>query len=73
MIKSFLLVKLKRLGVGISLKQAKWPEELPRAVRIIERSKKRLKKAENISKWLENEDGSHAAVTALEALVMDSK
>lgn len=69
----FFASEVKRLGVGISLRLSRWPEELPRAVRIVERSKKRLKKAKKIADILELENGSLEAVKTLENLVTESK
>ena len=69
----FFASEVRRLGVGISLRLSRWPEELPRAVRIVERSKKRLKKAKKVADILAQENGSASAVAALEKLVNDSK
>lgn len=69
----FFASEVKRLGVGISLRLSRWPEELPRAVRIVERSNKRLKKAKKIADILEQENGSLEAVKTLENLVTESK
>ena len=69
----FFAREVKRLGVGITLRLSRWPEELPRAVRIVERSKKRLKKAKRIAETLETENGSQEAVKELEQLVIESK
>lgn len=69
----FFAREVKRLGVGITLRLSRWPEELPRAVRIVERSKKRLKKAKRIADTLETENGSQEAVKELEQLVIESK
>ena len=69
----FFAREVRRLGVGISLRLSRWPEELPRAVRIVERSKKRLKKARRIADTLESENGSQEAVKELERLVIESK
>jgi UDP:flavonoid glycosyltransferase YjiC (YdhE family) len=69
----FFAKEVKRLGVGLSLRLSRWPEELPRAVRIVERSKKRLKKARCIADTLEAENGSGEAVKELERLVVESK
>ena len=69
----FFASEVRRLGVGISLRLSRWPEELPRAVRIVERSKKRLKKAKKVANTLAQENGSASAVAELEKLVIDSK
>ena len=69
----FFAREIRRLGVGISLRLSRWPEELPRAVRIVERSKKRLKKARRIAGTLETENGSQEAVKVLEQLVLETK
>lgn len=60
--------EIKRLGVGLTLRLARWPEDLPRAVRTIERSKKRMKRAQVVSQILANEKGPENAVEALVAL-----
>ncbi len=65
--------EVKRLGVGVSLRLSKWPEDLPRAVRKVERSKKRLKKAAELARTLANENGSERAVKELEQLVLDKE
>lgn len=67
----FFAKEVRRLGVGLSLRQSRWPEDLPRAVRIIERSKKRLKKARSIANRLREENGPQNAVEELEALVRE--
>lgn len=69
----FFASEVKRLGVGLSVRLSRWPEELPRAVRIVERSKKRLKKARRIADILSAENGSQEAVKELERLVIESK
>ena len=69
----FFAKEVKRLGVGLSVRLSRWPEELPRAVRIVERSKKRLKKARRIADTLGAENGSQEAVKELERLVIESK
>jgi UDP:flavonoid glycosyltransferase YjiC (YdhE family) len=68
----FFAKEVRRLGVGISLRLSRWPEELPRAVRIVERSKKRLKKAKKVADTLAQENGSLEAVKTLESLVVES-
>ena len=69
----FFAIEIKRLGVGLLLRKSRWPEELPRAVKLVERSKKRLKKAKKIASILSEENGSKNAVDELEALVKESK
>lgn len=65
---NFFAKEIKRLRVGLSMGLSRWPEQLPRAVRIIERSKRRLKKARAIADMLAKENGPDNAVEALENL-----
>jgi len=65
--------EVKRLGVGLILRLSRWPEDLPRAVRKLERSKKRLRKASQIALELARENGSETAVKELEQLVLDKE
>lgn len=64
----FFASEVKRLGVGLEVKRKRWPEDLPKAVRTIERSKKMQARAKEVAAKLAQEDGAHAAVQALEAL-----
>jgi vancomycin aglycone glucosyltransferase len=65
----FFASEVKRLGVGLEVKRKKWPEDLPKAVRTIEKSKKIPKRAAEIASILAGEDGPGNAVRELEALV----
>ncbi|NQY32060.1 MAG: glycosyltransferase family 1 protein [Coraliomargarita sp.] len=65
----FFASEVKRLGVGLEVKRAKWPEDLPRAVRTIEKSKKIPKRATKVAQILAAEDGPSGAVAVLEKLV----
>lgn len=64
----FFASEVKRLGVGLEVKRKKWPEDLPKAVRTIEKSKKIQKRAMAVAAQLAQEDGPPSAVEALEAL-----
>ena len=55
------------------MRLSRWPEQLPRAVRIIERSKRRFKKARAIAEILSKENGPENAVLALENLAQNNK
>jgi len=65
----FFASELKRLGVGLEVKRKKWPEELPKAVRSIEKSKKMPARARQLADRLAGEDGPASAVAELESLV----
>ena len=65
--------EVKRIGVGLMLRLSRWPEELPRAVKIIERSKKRLKKARAVAEVIRSENGPEEAVRVLEELANSKK
>lgn len=68
----FFASEVKRLGVGLEVKRKKWPEDLPRAVRTIEKSKKIRSRAEEVAKHLALENGPASAVQALENLASKS-
>lgn len=65
----FFASEVKRLGVGLEVKRKKWPEDLPKAVRSVERSKKIQERARTVAAQLALEDGPAAAVAALESLL----
>lgn len=65
----FFAGEMKRLGVGLELKRSKWPEELPKAVRNIERNEKFWRRATEVREILQAEDGPATAVRELEAMV----
>ena len=65
----FFASEVKRLGVGLEVKRKRWPEDLPKAVRTIEKSKKIKARAEEVAAQLAQEDGGRAAVGALESLL----
>ena len=65
----FFAGEMKRLGVGLELKRSKWPEELPKAVRNIERNEKFSRRATEVREILQAEDGPATAVRELEAMV----
>ena len=60
---------MKRLRVGIEVKRKRWPEQLPKAVRIAERSKRLQHSAEKVAAQLAREDGPGEVVRELEDLV----
>ncbi|MEM7791323.1 MAG: glycosyltransferase [Verrucomicrobiota bacterium] len=59
---------VKSLGVGLEVKRKKWPEDLPKAVRLVEKSKKMLPRAQKVAMRLAEENGPLNAVRELEAL-----
>jgi vancomycin aglycone glucosyltransferase len=65
----FFASEVKRLGVGLEVKRRKWPEDLPKAVRTVEKSQKMQARAREVAALLAKEDGPAAAVAALEALL----
>jgi UDP:flavonoid glycosyltransferase YjiC (YdhE family) len=64
----FFASEVKRLGLGLELKRKKWPEELPKAVRTVEKSSKMQARAREVAAQLSMEDGPAAAVAELESL-----
>lgn len=67
----FFASEVKRLGVGLEIKRKRWPEDLPKAVRTIEKSKKMPARARLLADGLAEEDGPVEAVKALEALAQE--
>ncbi|MBT63375.1 MAG: hypothetical protein CML13_09220 [Puniceicoccaceae bacterium] len=65
----FFASEVKRLGVGLEVKRKRWPEDLPKAVRTVEKSKKMQRRAQAVAATLAEEQGPLAAVRALESLV----
>ena len=65
----FFAGEIRRLGCGLEVKRKSWPEDLPKAVRRIERSSKFQKRSRKVAQLLAEEDGPREAVNALEALV----
>lgn len=65
----FFASEVKRLGVGLEVKRKKWPEDLPKAVRTIERSEKIQARAKEVAELLAQEDGPSSAVEELERLL----
>ena len=65
----FFASEVKRLGVGVEVKRKRWPEDLPRAVRTVEKSKKMQRRAQAVAATLAEEQGPQAAVRALESMV----
>lgn len=65
----FFAGEVKRLGLGLEVKRSKWPEDLPKAVRVIENSKKMSKRARAVAELLAQENGPARAVRELEELV----
>ncbi len=68
----FFAGEVKRLGVGLEVKRRKWPEDLPKAVRTIEKSQKMSRRAAEVARTLSEEDGPCNAVRELEALARRS-
>jgi UDP:flavonoid glycosyltransferase YjiC (YdhE family) len=64
----FFASEVKRLGVGLEIKRKRWPEDLPKAVRFVEKSKKMAARAQKVAAQLAEEDGPSMAVEALEKL-----
>ncbi len=69
----FFASEVKRLGVGLEVKRRKWPEDLPKAVRTIEKSKKIQARARQVAEQLSQEDGPATAVAELELLEAESR
>lgn len=67
----FFAREVKRLGVGVEVTRSQWPEDLPKAVRAIEKSKKMSKRVRVVAETLANEDGPGCAVAELERLVAE--
>jgi vancomycin aglycone glucosyltransferase len=65
----FFAREVKRLGVGLEVKRKRWPEELPRAVRILEKSYAISERARKVAALLAAENGPARAVYELECLV----
>jgi len=65
----FFAEEIKRLRVGLEVKRKKWPEQLPKAVKIAERSALLNRRAKEVAKQLADEDGPASAVCELEQMV----
>lgn len=65
----FFAKEVKRIGCGLEVKRKSWPEDLPKAVRIIQKSQKIQKRAKVVAERLATENGPENAVRILEALV----
>ncbi|WPJ96334.1 glycosyltransferase [Coraliomargarita algicola] len=68
----FFASEVKRLGVGLEVKRKRWPEDLPKAVRTVEKSKKMQQRARVLATELAKENGPQTAVAALERLARGS-
>lgn len=64
--------EMERLGVGVILKKARWPENLYVRLRALEQKPEYLKRAKEMQSILEQEDGPANAVKALESFVAGS-
>lgn len=64
----FFASEMKRLRVGIEVKRKRWPEQLPKAVKIAERSTRLKRRAEKVARQLHEENGPGNAVRELEDL-----
>lgn len=62
----FFASEIKRLGVGLSLSKHNWPYRITKTVQRIERSSKKFKKAQEIAKELNKENGPKQASIILE-------
>jgi vancomycin aglycone glucosyltransferase len=69
----FFAREVQRLCVGLELKCKKWPEQLLKAVKIIERSDRMQENAKEVASLLNREDGPRTAVHELESLLEESK
>lgn len=67
----FFAKEVKRLRVGLGLKRKKWPEQLPKAVHIVERSKGLNRRAKQVAHILAKENGPANAVRELEAMLTE--
>jgi vancomycin aglycone glucosyltransferase len=65
----FFASEVKRLGIGLRVRKSRWPEQLPRAVRVLHRRKTYAQKARKLAALLHRETGPANAVAALEELV----
>jgi len=68
----FFASEMKRIGVGLEVKRSKWPESLPKAVHLLETSKKHRRRAKAAAELLAEEDGPGNAVRELERLAGDA-
>lgn len=64
----FFASEMKRLRVGLEVKRKKWPEQLPKAVKIAERSDRLNRRSKMLAKQLAEEDGPANAVCELEKM-----
>jgi UDP:flavonoid glycosyltransferase YjiC (YdhE family) len=64
----FFAREMKRLRVGLEVKRKKWPEQLPKAVKIAERSKRLNRRSKEVAKQLAEEDGPANAVCEVEEM-----
>jgi len=64
----FFAGEMKRLRVGLEVKRKKWPEQLPKAVMIAERSELLIRRSKKFAKQLAEEDGPANAVCELEKM-----
>ncbi|WP_158279778.1 glycosyltransferase [Coraliomargarita sinensis] len=64
----FFAREMRRLRVGLEVKRKRWPEQLPKAVRIAERSKRLNRRSKKLAKLLAEEDGPANAVHELEKM-----
>ena len=69
----FFAREVKRLRVGLELKCKQWPEQLLKAVKVIERSDRMQENAKEVASLLNREDGPGTAVHELESLLDESK
>ena len=65
----FFASEIIRLGVGISISKERWPHRIAKAVKRIERSPKKQKKALEVAESLKAENGPETASIILENFV----
>jgi len=66
----FFASEVKRLRIGVEVKRSRWPEDLPKAVRLVEKGKA-LINAQKIAEMLKAENGPVAGVKELESLLAE--
>ncbi|MCH8540258.1 MAG: glycosyltransferase [Opitutales bacterium] len=65
----FFAGEIERLGVGLGLSRKKWPEDLPKALTMMEKDPLYKTAATKIAIQLRNENGPQAVVKELESMV----
>ena len=70
---NFFGLEMERLGVGLRLNKASWPEHLHHALNTLVADPARVRRAKIIAADLNHENGPAQAITELEAFVAESK